>query len=150
MNLIKKNLLSVLFTVLTFTTTRSQSINDTALIKMTVMNYVEGFYTSDTVRISKAVHPELAKRIIIRDTLGNIMLSNMGSSQLLFNTKRNRNKDVLNPEQPFKADITIYDITNNVATAKVVTNKFHFIDYLHLGKFRGEWKIINVLWEYVN
>ena len=150
MNCIKNIFLSVLFTVSAFATAFSQSGNDTALIKMTVLNYVEGFYTSDTVRMSKAIHPELAKRIIIRDTLGNIMLSNMGSSQLLYNTKRNRNKDVLNPEQPFKADIIIYDITNNVATAKVMTNKFHFIDYLHLGKFKGEWKIVNVLWEYVN
>jgi len=46
------------------------------------------------------------------------------------------------------ADVTIYDIYNKVATVKVVTNKFRFIDYLHLGKFNGEWKIVNVLWEF--
>jgi hypothetical protein len=143
----KKIVLLISLTIATFIHTTGQSGHDTALIKITVMNYVEGFYTSDTARMARAIHPELAKRIIVRDTSGNIMLSNMGSSQLLYNTRRNRNKDVKYPEQPFKADIIIYDISKNTATAKVVTNKYHFIDYLHLGKFRDEWKIVNVLWE---
>ena len=147
---ILKNILMLTAFAMSFMHTVAQSSNDTALIKMTVLNYVEGFYTSDTARMSKAIHPELAKRIIVRDTLGNMMLSNMGSSQLLYNTKRNRNRDIRNPEQPFKADIIIYDIVKNIATVKVMTNKFHFVDYLHLGKFRDEWKIVNVLWEYTD
>ena len=125
-----------------------QTQSDTSAIKETALNYIEGFYNSDWQRMSKAISPELAKRIIIKDSSGNIMLQNMGSSQLIYNTKRNKNANVLNPDQPFKAEVIIYDIYNNVATAKVITNKFKFIDYLHLGKFGNEWKIVNVLWEY--
>lgn len=124
--------------------------NDSASIRETALNYVEGFYNSDWQRMTKAVHPELAKRIIIRDSLGNYMLENMGASELLFNTKRNKNTNINNPDQPFKADVIIYDIYGKVATAKVVTNKFKFIDYLHLGKFDGEWKIVNVLWDFTH
>lgn len=127
---------------------RSQ-VSDADAIRQTALNYIEGYYNADWQRMSKAVHPELVKRIIARDTLGNTMLSNMGSSQLLFNTKRNRNANVLNPDQPFKADVVVYDIFRNIATAKVVTNKFRFVDYLQLGKFDGEWKIVNVLWEFL-
>ncbi len=73
----------------------------------------------------------------------------MGSSQLLYNTKRNRNSNVLNSDESFKANVTIFDIYNNIATVKVTTNKFKFIDYLHLGKFGNDWKIVNVIWEFI-
>lgn len=141
---------NILTAILFFSTISSfgQTQSDTSAIKETALAYIEGFYNSDWQRMSKAIHPELAKRIIIKDSSGNIMLQNMGSSQLIYNTKRNKNANVLNPDQPFKADVIIYDIYNNVATAKVITNKFKFIDYLHLGKFGVEWKIVNVLWEY--
>ena len=122
---------------------------DVEAIRQTALNYIEGYYNADFQRMSKAIHPELVKRIISRDTLGNVMLSNMGSSQLLFNTKRNRNANALNPDQPFKADVIVYDVFRNIAAAKVVTNKFRFVDYLQLGKFDGEWKIVNVLWEFL-
>ena len=124
-------------------------VNDSVAIRQTALNYVEGFFNADWQRMSSAIHPELAKRIIIKDTLGNFMLNNMGSSALLFNTKHNKNTNVLNPDKPFHADVIIYDIYGKVATAKVVTNKFRFIDYLHLGKINGEWKIVNVLWEFL-
>ena len=124
----------------------SQS-SDTAAIRQTALNYVEGYYNADWQRVSKAISPELVKRIIIKDTLGNFAISNMGASQLIYSAKHNKNTNILNPGQPFKGDVIIYDIYGKTATAKVVTNKFKFVDYLHLGKIDGEWKIVNVLWE---
>ena len=126
-----------------------QTKTDTSSIKETSLNYIEGFYNADWQRMSIAIHPELAKRIIFNDSLGNIMLQNMGSSQLLYNTKRNKNSNTLNANEIFKATITIFDIYNNIATVKVTTNKFKFVDYLHLGKFGNDWKIVNVLWEFI-
>ncbi len=55
---------------------------------------------------------------------------------------------VLNSEA-FNANFTIIDIYNNIATVKVTTNKLKFIDYLHLGKFGNDWKIVNILWEFI-
>ena len=49
-------------------------------------------------------------------------------------------------KQEFKANITIFDISNDIATIKVTQNKYKFFDYIHLGKIDGEWKIINLLW----
>ena len=142
-----KTLLSLLLFFLAALPARSQS--DSALIKQTALDYVEGYYTANWQRMTKALHPELVKRIIVKDTSGNYMLQNMGYSGLIFATRHNTNANgTLNPGQPFKADVTIFDIYNKVATVKVVTNKFRFIDYLHLGKFNGEWKIVNVLWEF--
>jgi hypothetical protein len=120
--------------------------NDTLAIKETVLNYIEGYYKADQKRMQKALHPELAKRIVFKDSTGS-MVRNMSASELIFSTGKNKNANVLNPDKPFSADIRIYDIFNKVASVKVTTNKFKFIDYLHLAKVEGEWKIINVLWE---
>ena len=41
--------------------------------------------------------------------------------------------------------LTILDIFENAASVKVIARDW--IDYLHVGKYNGEWRIVNVLWE---
>jgi len=133
-------------------TTPTQAIRagkeDTIAITQTALNYIEGYYNADPQRMSKAVVSELAKRIIIKDTAGDA-IQNLGYSSLLLSTRRNKNSNIFINSESFKAVVTIYDIDDNIATAKVTANKFKFIDYLHLGRVNGEWKIINVLWEVI-
>ena len=50
------------------------------------------------------------------------------------------------PDKYFKLGVFIYDITGDYALAKTVNTKYGFFDYCQLAKFKGEWKIINVLW----
>jgi|TARA_B100001971_G_scaffold135550_1_gene125198 hypothetical protein len=122
-----------------------QTEKDTLLIKGTALNYIEGLYTNNYERMEKALHPELAKRVIKKDENGNYRLSNMGYSELIYYSKAWKPK-FENPEEEFKADIIIFDISNDIATIKVTQNKYNFFDYIHLGKIDGEWKIINLLW----
>ena len=129
------------------TTQPTQDIKaDSAAIKVTALNYIEGYFNADDKRMAKALDPELAKRIIFKDPAGDAVLG-MGYSQLLVNTRRNKNANILVNNDAFKATVTIYDIGINIAEVKVTTNKLKFMDYLQLGRVNGEWKIINVLWE---
>jgi len=41
--------------------------------------------------------------------------------------------------------MTILDIYHQIATVKVIS--FDFVDYCHVVKYNGEWKIINLLWD---
>jgi len=118
---------------------------DSVAIEKTANNYVEGFFNGDATRVGSAVHPELVKRIIYKDNTGNAMIQNMGASGLIFAAIKHKKADP-NPSEPFKATVTIYDIFNETATVKIVTNKFDFIDYAQMAKIGGEWKIVNVLW----
>lgn len=122
-----------------------QTSKDTTSIRGTCLNYIEGFYTNNYQRIENAVHPELAKRVIKKDENGFVMIHNMGVSELLFNAK-NFKKPEDNTNVPFRADIVIYEISCGIASVKISQNKMNLIDYLHLGKINGEWKIINVMW----
>jgi len=81
--------------------------------------------------------------------LSPVMQGTAQTSLLLTATRMNREgvkgKD-LQPDQPFKLDVRILDITGDFATARTVNAKYGFFDYCHLAKFDGEWKILNVLW----
>lgn len=127
-----------------------QTASDSLQIRETVLNYLEGLHTNDYLRAEKAIHPELAKRIISTDENGDYKLDNMPWSHLLYNIKtvdfsRLYSADA-NLQDPYKVEIVIFDISNNIATIKATQNRYAFFDYIHLGKIKGEWKIINILW----
>ncbi|MEP7347290.1 MAG: nuclear transport factor 2 family protein, partial [Gemmatimonadaceae bacterium] len=63
---------------------------DSAAIVRTALDYIEGYYTGDTTRMSRALHPELAKRIVFppREPGGKQTFNHMGAAQLIENTRR--------------------------------------------------------------
>lgn len=54
-----------------------QTKNDSKLIKEAVLNYLEGLEYNDTLKVEKALHPDLAKRVITKDKSGQDKLYNM-------------------------------------------------------------------------
>jgi hypothetical protein len=128
----------------------AQSQNDTIQIKETVLNYLEGLDTNDPDRLATALHADLAKRIVDKNKEGKDFPSNMTAASLIGYTKDFDftlfYKAGVDLQAPLEVDISIYEISDGITTVKAVTNKFEFIDYIHLGKLDGEWKIINILW----
>jgi hypothetical protein len=92
--------------------------------------------------MARAVHPDLAKRIV-RTRDGRSMLQHMNGPQLVGGTARGFGRET--PAANRQADVVIYDIFNNVASARVTMHEW--IDYMHLARFDGRWVIVNVLWE---
>ena len=63
------------------------STDDDAAIKATALNYIEGWYEGDAARMESALHPELAKRMILTDPkTGHSQFNHMGAMQLVQNT----------------------------------------------------------------
>lgn len=115
---------------------------DRAGITAAALDYIEGFYTADPARMERALHPDLAKRIMRIDATGKATLEQMSSTQLV-GAARSR-QGMASPAVQQK-DVTIFDVFGNTATAKIVANQW--VDYLHLIKWEGRWVIVNVLWE---
>ncbi|MBI4427985.1 MAG: nuclear transport factor 2 family protein [Ignavibacteriales bacterium] len=123
----------------------AQTSADSAAIRKTALNYVEGWYEGDAVRMESALHPELAKRIVLVDEkTGKNWLDAMGASKLVSGTRRGGGKNT--PKDQQQKDVYILDIFGNAASVKAIMSGW--IDYMHLAKWNGEWKIVNVLWEY--
>lgn len=125
-------------------TPEAQSTPDAELIKQTALDYIEGFYEGNAERMERALHPELAKRIVQKDQRGRSTLGQMGAMRLVQLTRIHDPSDVV-PKERQQKDITVLDIFGNAASAKIIASDW--IDYLHLAKWNGRWVIVNVLWE---
>ena len=121
----------------------AQSPADAAAIKQTALDYIEGWYEGNAERMEKALHPELAKRIVRTSQEGRSRLDQMGAMTLVQGTKRGGGKETAKEKQ--QKDVTILDVFENAASVKVIASDW--IDYLHMAKFNGRWVIVNVLWE---
>jgi hypothetical protein len=121
---------------------QAQTSSDSTAIVAAALNYIEGYYDADAQRMEKALHPDLAKRIVMTDPQqGRSHLRQMSALTLIQATSGKKPT----PNSERQQDVTILDIYGNAASVKVVANDW--VDYLHVAKWNSEWKIVNVLWE---
>jgi hypothetical protein len=122
----------------------AQSAADSAAIRATALDYVEGWYTADAARMERALHPELAKRIVnVNPQNGANSLGQQSAMTLVQGTRNGGGKNT--PPEQMQKDVHILDIYQNVASVKATMSGW--IDYMHMAKWRGRWVIVNVLWE---
>jgi hypothetical protein len=121
----------------------AQPAADTTAIRQTALDYIEGWYEGNAERMERAVHPDLAKRIINVDQRGRSVLGHQSAMTLVQNTRRGGGKET--PVAAQRKDVRILDIFGNTASVRVDAGTW--IDYLHIAKVNGRWVIINVLWE---
>jgi hypothetical protein len=132
----------------TSTKPEAQKLNareaDLAAIKQTALDYVEGWYEGNTERMERALHPDLAKRIVRTDPKsGRSHLDQMSAMGLVLGVRGGGGKDT--PKERQTKDVFILDVFGNTASVKAVMSDW--IDYMHMAKFNGRWVIVNVLWE---
>src|ERR1044071_8747549 len=122
----------------------AQTAADSSAIKATALDYIEGWYEGSAERMERALHPELAKRIVRTNPQNNqSRLDQMSAMSLVLGTRRGGGKDT--PKERQQKDVTVLDVYENAASVKIVASEW--IDYLHMAKFNGRWVIVNVLWE---
>ena len=116
---------------------------DRQAITQTALDYVEGWYEGNPERMERALHPDLAKRVVFTDDKGRSRLEQMSAMGLVQGVKRGGGKDT--PKDKQQKDVTILDVFENAASVKAVMSGW--IDYMHMAKVNGRWVIVNVLWE---
>ena len=121
-----------------------QQPNEEAAIRATALDYVEGWYTADAARMERALHPELAKRIVNTNPQNKRSSLGQQSAMTLVQSTRNGGGKDTPPEQMQK-DVVILDIFQNAASVRATMSGW--IDYMHMAKWNGRWVIVNVLWE---
>jgi Putative lumazine-binding len=139
----KTHLLILSLAALPFRQAHAQSPADSAGIRQAALDYIEGYYEGDGARMERALHPELAKRIVRTADNGRSQLGQMSAMTLVLGTRAGGGKDI--PVAERHKDVTIFDIYQNAASAKIYAAGW--VDYLHLAKWNGRWVIVNVLWE---
>lgn len=122
----------------------AQTAADSAAIRATALDYVEGWYEGNPERMSRALHPELVKRIVVNDTAtGRSVLQNMGASALVNGARHGYGKST--PHDRRQKEVVVLDVFGQAASAKAIMADW--VDYMQLAKVDGRWLIVNVLWE---
>ena len=123
----------VFFTI----TVKSQTANDSIQIRQAALDYIEGWFCKDANRVDKAVHFEFVKRSI--HTVDSIdFLGTINKSRMDFITLFHQDR-----EYGLKTEVFILDAMPTIASVKVIFNEC--IEYLHIAKLNGQWKIVNNL-----
>jgi hypothetical protein len=117
---------------------------DRKAVEQAALDYLEGIYSADTTRIERSVHPQLTKRGFWRDSATapwGPQLT-MTYDQLMTLTKT-WNADKKRDTTIKRVDV--FEVLDQTANAKITA--MWGVDYLHLAKYDGRWKIINIVWQ---
>jgi hypothetical protein len=124
----------------------SSHAQDKEKIGKACLNYIEGFYEGDTVKLIAALKPSLYK-------IGYWQNNKTGiyeyDGQMTWRQALDYAKGVMAKKNFAKADapkkVEVLDIMNSIASAKVTA--WWGVDYILLSKQGDQWMIEQVLWE---
>jgi hypothetical protein len=113
-------------------------------VRRVAMDYLEGFYEGDTVKIVRAFRPDMYKYGFFKDSTGKYEGSQMTYAAAIAYAKRVKaNNRPVNPAWP--KQVEIYDVQDQTASGKVTA--WWGTDYLLFAKYNGAWQITHVLWQ---
>jgi hypothetical protein len=118
---------------------------DREAVRRAVLDYVEGFYDGDSVKLMRSVRPDVFKYGFWRPRDS----TSYGGEQMKWPEflEYARNVKQKNHQAPATAPkgVELFEVQNQTASAKVTA--FWGTDYLLLGKYDGKWMISSVMWQ---
>ncbi|WP_245626220.1 nuclear transport factor 2 family protein [Stenotrophomonas humi] len=124
--------------------TASAAMPDAATLKAveaTAHDYMDGQLEGDVARVTRALHPDLAKRNLVSKPDETLGLGRMTSDELIRYTREGALKT---PREQWQRTISVLAVDEDIATVRVESP--WFIDHLQMGRFEGRWVIVNALW----
>lgn len=123
---------------------RAQDGGERAAVRAAVLDYVEGVYNAEPGRIKRSVHPELSKLGYYRRSEEEPYRPAPMTFDQLVEVARTWNDEGRDMSTAPK-EIHLFDVLDQTASVKLVAA--WGIDYMHLAKVHGTWKIVKVLWQ---
>lgn len=135
----------LLILILAFTFTASaQTDEDRNAVRQAAMDYIESVYEVNPSKVERSVHPDLVKRGFFIKKDETAYTPHTMTFEQLVNLSKTYNKNGHVPKDAPK-EVVVFDIADQTASVKVTA--IWGIDYMHLAKYEGKWKIINILWQ---
>ena len=106
-------------------------------------NYMDAYYTADPALMQRSLHPDFHKRTL-RAINGQAQITEDTVRSMVEGVAQGSGKDI--PGNERVQSIQILDVYRDAASVKVVTGRW--IDYMHLSKLNGEWRVLDVVLQY--
>src|SRR5947209_11946368 len=82
-----------------------------AAVRAACLDYIEGWYEGDAARMERALHPDLAKRIVRSGPNGKSNLQQMSAMGLVQGVRAGYGKQT--PKEKQQKDVTVLDVFEN-------------------------------------
>ncbi|MBN2135657.1 MAG: nuclear transport factor 2 family protein [Acidobacteria bacterium] len=126
----------------------ADKVADQKAIKETAENYFFGWYEGNSEKIVKAIHTCLAKRFIATLPNNQQFISEINYDAMVAYTSIGSGMKKAQQGWNEKIKIEILAMEDEIASVKITDDIY--VDYVHMAKVNGEWKIVNVLWKFKN
>ena len=123
---------------------RAQS-EDREAVRRAVLDYVEGFYEGDSLKLARSVRPEIFKYGFWRARDSTRYAGEQMKYQEFFDYARRVKQNNRQAPPTAPKTVEVYDVQNQTASAKLTAS--WGTDYLLLGKYDGKWMISSVMWQ---
>jgi CubicO group peptidase (beta-lactamase class C family) len=124
--------------------TRRDDAGDRAAVERAVRDYLEALYDVEPAKIERSVHRDLVKRGFFRDGAWEYVEHTMTYDDL-YRLAAEWNADGKVDTGQAPREIRILDLLDQTATARL--EAYWRIDDMHLARYDGKWKIVQVLWQ---
>lgn len=123
--------------------TAAQGQGDREAVRQAATDYLEAIYNVQPERIERSVHPSLVKRGYYKKEPGAPYAESPMDYDQLLKLAASWNKD--GKRDTSIRDVAVIEVLDQTAVAKVTAS--WGIDYMLLGKYDGQWKIVQILWQ---
>lgn len=135
-----------LFAICTVTTLHAQTKQDSLEIIQVSKDYLESQHKPNAKQMENALHPRMVKRTVWKDKVTQKeYIDEYFAENMIILAERYNVKGDKFPKNP-RLEVKLLDVSDKTASIKILADEW--IDYMHLAKINGQWKIINVLWQY--
>lgn len=142
----KRIYLIIILAIISISSVKAQTAADTAAITQAALDYIESQHKPNPPQMERALHPRLVKRTFWKDkATGKEFLYEYFAENMIILAERYNVKGDKFPASP-KKEVKLLDVSDRTASVKLIADEW--IDYMHVVKVNGSWKIVNVLWQF--
>ena len=121
------------------------SASEREAVRRAALDYLEGFYEGDSVKIVRSVRPDVRKAGYYKGQNATTYTAEEMPYTDFLSYVRNFRKNNRTTPASAPREVSVGEVNDQIATAKVVA--WWGIDYLQLAKYDGKWMIVNVIWQ---
>jgi Putative lumazine-binding len=114
------------------------SESDIESIRQVALDYLEGYVSGDAERHLRSYHPEAIKRRYSVGTDGVVGVITLSPQTMADDA-------AIQTPQPVEAEIIVDAVYDDIASVRVYSP--WWVDFVHVVKARGEWKLFHVTWQ---
>ena len=119
---------------------RVAASSDANAVRAVARDYIEGWYAGDAARMERSLHDDLVKRTpVSAGASPGTGLRLVSKDRMVQLTSAGGGREVVDP----MIEVFVDDVSDDISCARTVCADF--VDYLHLVRTPGGWKIANII-----